>query len=194
MSLQTRLSALITAIGADIKTLQNRTYDQRSASVADQTLGTSDTYLTGSRILIPQGKVKAGTTYRCVFNVVKTAAGIAGPIINVRVGTAGTTADTSRATLTFSPQTAVIDEGRVEVVYVFRTAGASAVIQAVGRLWHRLVTTGLNNLAVFTSVLNTGASFDVTGANLGIGISVNAGVSSAWTISLVEAELVNLTP
>lgn len=194
MSLQTRIASLITAIGADIKALQNRVDNQYIASTANQTLGTTDTYLNGSRILIPQGKIKAGTKYRCKFNVVKTAAGIAGPIITVRVGTLGTISDSSRASMTWSSQTAVADDGLFEIECVFRQAGSNAVIQAWGTLIHKLVTTGLNITAVFTSILNTGAAFDITGAGLGIGISVNAGASSAWTVSLVAADLVNLTP
>lgn len=194
MSLQTRLASLISAIGADVKALQNKTYDQHAASSADQTLGTSDTYLTGSRVTIPQGKVRVGTKYRCKFNVVKTNAGTVAPVITVRVGTAGTISDTARATLTFAAQTGAVDEGVFEIDCAFRVAGASAIIQAVGRLVHRLITTGLNVTAVNTVVLNTGGSFDVTGANLGIGLSVNPGSPSAWTISLVSAELVNLTP
>jgi hypothetical protein len=195
MSLQTRLSTLISAIGADIKALQNRTYDQYNASTAVQTVaGNSDTYIAGSRTTFPTGKIKAGTVYRCRFNVVKTAAATAAPVITVRVGTAGTTADTSRAALTFAAQTAVIDEGWFEVECKFNAAGAAAVIQALGNLYHRLVTTGLNVTGTFTQVLNTGASFDVTGASLGIGISVNAGASSSWAITMVSAELVNLTP
>ena len=195
MSLQSRLSALITAIGADIKALQNRVDDQHNASSANQVVsGNSDTYLTGSMISIPQGKIKVGTKYRCKLNVVKTAAGTAAPAFNVRVGTAGTTADTSRAALTFGSQTGAIDEGVFEFECVFRQAGATAIIQALGTLFHRLVTTGLNNVGVFTAILNTGGSFDVTGSSLKIGISVNAGASSNWTISVVSAELVNLTP
>lgn len=200
MSLQSRLADLITEIGLDINslnfsiaTLLARTYDQRNASTANQTLGTGDTYLAGSRILIPQGKVKVGTIYRCKFNVVKTAGGTQAPVISVRVGTAGTTADLARAALTFDTQTGVIDEGTFEVDCVFRAAGASAVIQALGRLAHRLITTGLSTVASNTFKLNTGASFDVNVNNLGIGLSVNAGASSAWTVSLVTAELVNLT-
>lgn len=194
MSLATRLSDLITAIGADIKALQNRTTDQHNTSVAAQTLGAADTYLTGSVISIPQGKIKVGTKYRVRFNVVKTAAGVAAPVITCRVGTAGSTADTARAALTFAAQTAVIDEGYFECDFIFRQSGATALIQGLGNLWHRLVTTGLNITAAFTSVLNTGAAFDVTGASLKIGVSVNPGASSAWTVSVASAELSNLTP
>lgn len=195
MSLQTRLSALITAIGADIKALQNRVEDQHNASSANQVVaGNAEAYLAGSLIAIPQGKIKVGTKYRCKFDVVKTAAGTAAPVITVKVGTNGTTADTNRATLTFAAQTGVIDEGEFELEFVFRVAGAAAVIQAMGSLLHRLVTTGLNVTGLYTKVLNTGAAFDVTGANLKIGVAVNPGASSSWTVSIVEAELINLTP
>lgn len=194
MSLQSRLADLITDIGADIKALQNKVTNVYNSNTVAQILGTGDTYLAGSAISIPQGKIKVGTMYKCKFNVVKTAAGVAAPVINVRVGTLGTTADTSRATLTFAAQTGVIDEGIIEVICSFRAAGATAVMQALGNLIHRLVTTGLNVTAVNTVVLQTSGGFDVTGAGLKIGVSVNAGASSSWTVSLVSAELINLTP
>lgn len=193
MSLQTRLSALITAIGADVKALQNRTTDQHNASTVNQTGFASDTYLAGSRVLIPQGKVKVGTKYRLKFNVVKTAAGTVAPVVTIRVGTAGTTADASRAALTFAAQTAAVDEGVFEIEVDFRVAGATAVLQALGVIGHRLAATGLST-SNNSVAINTGAAFDVTGVNLGIGASVNGGASAAWTVSLVSAELVNLTP
>lgn len=192
MSLQTRLNDLILAIGADVKALRNETEDQHNISVANQVGFAADTYLAGSMVSIPLGKVMVGTKYRCKFNVVKTAAGVAAPIVNVRVGTAGTIVDVSRSVLTFAAQTAAIDEGVVEVEYVFRTAGLSAVLQALGCLGHRLSITGLST-SVLSTVINTGAAFDVTAANLKIGLSVNGGASAAWTVSLVSAELINLT-
>lgn len=192
-SLATRLSDLITSVGADIKALTNRNYDVHSASTAAQTGFATDTYLAGSGVTIPAGKIKVGTKYRCKFNVVKTGAGLAAPVISVRLGTLGTTGDTARTTLTYAAQTAVIDEGEIEVEVVFRAVGAAGVIQAIGNLAHRLVTTGLNVTAVFTSVKNTSAAFDSTTPTK-IGLSVNAGSSAAWTIDLVEAEVLNLAP
>lgn len=194
-SLASRLSDLITAIGADIKALQSASYDLHNASSANQTVaGNGEVYIAGSNITIPTGKIKVGTKYRCKFDVVKTGAGIAAPVVTVKVGTNGSVADTNRATLTFAAQTGVIDEGEFELEFVFRASGASAVIQAMGSLLHRLVTTGLNVTAVYTKVLNTGGSFDITGAGLKIGVAVNPGASASWTVSLVEAELLNLTP
>lgn len=195
MDLQGRLSALITAIGADIKSLRTRNYDAHAASTAAQTIaGNSDTYIAGSGVTIPAGKIQVGTKYRCKFNVVKTAAGTTAPVISVRLGTAGTTADTARATLTYAAQTAVADEGEIEVVVVFRAIGAAAgVIQAIGNLAHRLITTGLNVTATFTSVKNTSATFDSTTPTK-IGLSLNVGASGSWTMDLVEAAVENLAP
>jgi hypothetical protein len=159
-----------------------------------QTIAGADTYLAGSGVTITPARLQAGSFYRCRFNVVKTAAGVAAPVINIRLGTAGTTADTSRATLTFAAQTGVIDEGMFEILANFRSVGAgtAAVLQGEGSLWHRLVTTGLNVTGVFTSVINTGAGFDSTTVTK-MGLSVNNGASASWAINLVQADVLNLT-
>lgn len=194
-SLLSRVNDLITAIGADIKTLQNQVDNQYNASTAAQSGFAADTVLTGSLISVPQGKIKAGTKYKVKFNVVKTAAGLAAPAINVRIGTNGTGADSSRAAFTFAAQTAVIDEGEFEIECVFRQAGATATLAGMASLLHRLVTTGLNVTGVFTSVISTsGTTFDVTGASLKIVTTVNGGAAAAWTVQVVSAELINLTP
>jgi hypothetical protein len=193
VSLETRLAALATAIGTDIKALLNATKDQHNVSTTQQVTGAVDVYLAGSNVPIPQGKIKVGTKYRLKFQAVKTGAGVATPILTVRVGTAGAIADTSRAALTFAAQTAVIDEGVFEIECVFRVAGAAAIIQALGTIGHRLAATGFST-SNNSVVINTGGAFDVTGANLKIGASINPGTAAAWTINLVSAELVNLTP
>jgi hypothetical protein len=165
-----------------------------NASVAAQGAGfATDTYLVGSSIAIPASSLQAKTMYRCVFNVVKTAAGIAAPIIRVRFGVNGSTADTALATLTFSAQTAVIDEGTYELRAIFRTVGSgtSAVLQTHARLHHRLSITGLG-VGVSEPEIATSAGFDSTVANSIIGLSVNGGTSAAWTVNVVQAELVNL--
>lgn len=165
-----------------------------NASVAAQGPGfAADTYLTGSAIAVPASSLQAKSVYRCRFNVVKTGAGVATPIINVRFGTNGSTADTSRGTLTFAAQTAVIDEGIFEIECVFRTvgSGSSAVLQCTGKLLHRLSITGFS-LDVTGVKIATSGGFDSTVANSIIGISINGGASAAWTVSLVSTELVNL--
>lgn len=189
MSLQTRLEALVAAIGADIKALGRP--DVHNASVANQSFGNGVTYLTGSDCLIPTGKIKIGTKYRVKFNISKTAAGTAAPVFTIKLGTAGTTADTTRVTLTQAAQTAAIDEAVVEIELTFRAAGATAIASAISSLGHRLAATGFStsNHGVIQAL---SASFDATAANLKIGVAIDAGASAAWTVNQVTAELVNL--
>jgi len=161
-------------------------------STASQGAGfATDTYLTGSAIALP-ATLKAGSIYKCRFRASKTAAGTATPIINVRVGAAGTTSDTSRGTLTFSVGTAAIDEAEFELWVVFRTigAGTSAVVQSVCAIRHTLDVTGFIATGSETETATSGG-FASTAGHF-IGVSVNGGTSAAWTVQQVAAELVNL--
>jgi hypothetical protein len=161
-----------------------------NTSVAAQGPGfATDTYLTGSFIVLP-APPKIGTKYKLRFDVSKTAAGTATPIVQVRVGTAGTTSDTSRNSFTFSAGTAATDVGTFEVVVAFRSVGSgtSAVLQGRCSLTSQ-ATTGISSL--IKNVQTTSGGFDSTVAGLGIGVSVNGGTSAAWTVQLVEAELLN---
>lgn len=177
--------------GAQIRTFVGGLFFNQSTAAQGAGFA-ADTYLTGSSILLTRLPV-VGTRYYCMFNVVKTAAGVATPILSLRFGTAGTTADTARCTLTFAAQTAVIDEGLFEVWATFRTVGSgtSGVLQAHGGLQHRLSITGLST-DVAGSKLSTSAGFDTTVANSIIGLSVNGGTSAAWTVSLVQATAENI--
>lgn len=151
----------------------------------------ADTYLVGSNIGSMATRLQIGTRYRLKFRVSKTAAGTATPIITIRYGTAGSTADTARVTLTFPAQTAAIDDGVFEVFAHFTAVGASGVLKAVASLVHRLDITGLANTGSPTVSAVSGA-FDTTpGASI-IGVSVNGGASAVWTVQLVQAELTNL--
>jgi len=163
-------------------------------SVAQQGAGfATETYLTGSNISIPNGSLQAGSRYKLIFDVSKTAAGTATPIIRIKIGTNGTTADATILTFTFLAQTAVADIGTFEFWITFRSVGSgtSAVIQGTGQVRHRLSTTGLQNLPSPTLQV-TSAGFDSTTSNLIIGASVNGGASAAWTVQMVQAELNNL--
>lgn len=151
----------------------------------------SDTYLTGSSTAIPSGGLKVGSRYHLIFDVSKTGAGIATPIIYVRFGTNGSTADTARLTFTFLAGTAVVDIGTFEVWVTFRTVGASGVVQGTAQCRHRLSITGLQ-IQPGTTLQVTSGSFDTTVANSIIGVSVNGGASASWTVQNVQAELTNL--
>jgi len=148
----------------------------------------------GSSCLIPDSKLQAKTKYYCLFQAVKTAAGTAGAIINIRFGTNGSTADTSRGTLTFSAQANGGADFVFEIVVTFRTVGSgtSAVIQTLG--WNDIHYPGLATGALFEAEIATSGGFDSTVSNSIIGISVNGGASASWTIELVQSEIKNLLP
>jgi hypothetical protein len=156
----------------------------------------ADTYLAGSGVTIPDGKVQAKSKYYCMFRVSKTAAGTATPIITVRVGTAGTTADTARLTFTFAAGTAAVDTGIFELWISFQSVGSgtSAVLEGTIELRKSTATAaGITNDA--KQCINqeaTSAGFDSTVSGLTIGVSVNGGTSAAWTISNVRARVDNL--
>lgn len=167
--------------------------ESHSWSTTTQTGFATDTYMAGSAIAIPKGKLKVGTKVRWKFNCSKTAAGVATPIITIRSGTNGSTADSSRGTLTFAAQTAVSDEGVFEIEGTVRAIGSSTVIQFMGSIGHRLATTGISTGNNSIAILTTSA-FDSTGTNLKIGFSLNAGSSASWTVNLCNGELINVAP
>lgn len=168
---------------------------KRNFSVAAQGAGfSSDTYLTGSNVAFPSGFPIVGTRYRLTFDVTKSGAGTATPIITIRIGTAGAIGDTARLTFTFNAGTANADTGRFEIECIFRTVGSgtSAVLQGRASLIKgATATTGLVNL-VGQALQVTSGGFDSTVAGSIIGASVNGGTSASWTVQLVEAELMSL--
>lgn len=164
-------------------------------SNANQTGFAADTYLAGSSIAIPAGRLAAaGFTYKLRFDMVKTAAGAATPILTIRFGTAGAIGDTARLTFTFAIGTAAIDTGMFEAVCHFRNVGASAVLVGVATLIHALAATGLTTTgtggaAIFNA---TSATFDSTVPLSFVGASFNGGASFSGTNVLVQAEAANL--
>lgn len=161
-----------------------------NASVAEQTGFSSDTYLAGSSLALPTGLIRVTTNLFWRFDVVKTAAGSATPIIIIRFGTAGAIGDTARVTFTFSAGTAASDRGIIEVCANFRTVGSgtSAVLAGSAQLDHQLATTGLNSTTTGMQTLAvTSGGFDSTVADSKIGLSVNGGSSAAWTITTVQS-------
>lgn len=164
-----------------------------TASTANQTGFAADTYLLGSSIQVPRGLPKATTTYRSRFDMVKTAAGAAAATVIIRYGTAGTIADTARVTFTFGAGTAAIDTGIFEVFAHFRNVGAAAVLVAMCRCTHHLAATGLISTGASGTgiILVTSGTFDTTGNDNFIGLSVNGGASFAGTNTVVESELCN---
>jgi hypothetical protein len=162
-----------------------------NATVAQIASHSADTYYVG---LAVADRVQAGSWFRWTFRANK-GGGTATPTYIIRYGTAGTTADTARVTLTGAAQTAVADEGYFVVEAGFRAVGASAVLVAHHALWHRLATTGFSVTAsnVFMTPVAS-STFDSSVANSIIGLSVNPGASGAWVTDLVTLDAVNLLP
>lgn len=164
----------------------------KTASAAQGPGFATDTYVTDSRIVLPQARMQAGVVYRAKMVFTKTAAGTATPIFNLRTGTAGTTADTSRLSYTGVAQTAVVDTAYLEFMATFRAVGASAIVAAWLRFDHDLASTGFANASRGFQGSAVSSTFDSTTASMGIGVSVNGGASAAWTMQQCFAELLNL--
>lgn len=154
----------------------------------------ADTYLAGSAITAPAaGAWKAGTKYRLIFDVTKTAAGVAAPVLTVRMGTLGTTGDAAILTFTWTVGTAVADVGIIQLWAHFRTVGGgtTAVLSGIAELRHGLPTTGLDNAGAAEMLTAVSAGFNSTTQTI-IGASFNGGAAFSGTVTLVEAEVLNL--
>lgn len=151
----------------------------------------ADTYMTGSNINVGTvGSWVAGMVYTAWFDMTKTAAGTAAPVLIVRMGTAGTTSDSAILTLTGQAQTAAADTGIYKIVVVFRSVGSgtSAVIAGGFHLEHNLATTGLTSGAQVSTNVGASSGFNSTTSNI-IGVSFNGGASFSGTNSFVGATL-----
>lgn len=167
--------------------IQLTNYSTASQALVAATL----TYITGSKITVPVGKLRVGTIFRWKFNITKTAAGIASSTYTVRVGINGTTADAAILTFTKPAGTAAIDEGFVEITAIIRSIGVSGVMVGEFVMSHNLSATGH---AVIPNVVvnNVSAGFDTTVVNLFVGVCVTTGASDAITIQQVVGEAINL--
>lgn len=162
---------------------------QHNASIATQSGFSSDTYVTNSDLRIPSGGVQAKTIFRWTFSVAKTAAGVAAPVYQVRIGANRTTADTSRLSITGPAQTAAADNGYIQLVVTVRSVGASGVLQGMVRLDHNLATTGFaTNASGIVQVTGSGFDNSALGGQY-VGISINGGASAAWTMTQARAEV-----
>lgn len=161
----------------------------RNWSTADQLLAAADTYVTGSRVVIPSVGLQVGSRIRFRWSVVKTAAGIATPIYTVRLGTAGSTADTSVWTHTGVAQTGIAETGWFELNLIVRSIGASGVLHGVLVVSRTGGAAATGLAAVPAGVVTGGAASTVWATTQGIGLSVNGGASSAWTVGQIQTDL-----
>lgn len=150
------------------------------------------TYITGSQVTVPVGKLQIGSMIRWSYNATKTAAGIAASTIDVAVGTAGTTADAAALSFAKPAGTAVVDESWNEVTMIVRgPLTASGIL--VGTYWmnHNLAATG--HAVIPCVVVNAvSGSINLTTANLFVGLCITTGAADAITIQQVTTEVFNL--
>jgi hypothetical protein len=165
-----------------------------NAAIATQSGFAADTYVTDSSLLIPSTGVQARTMFRWRIAASKTAAGVAAPVYALRIGSARTTADTVRITLTGPAQTAVADIGTLNIMATVRNVGAAGVIH-MSAWWDHTGTvassTGGTGFANDSSghVNGQSSAFDNSAlAGLYAGLSINGGTSAAWTFTQVIAE------
>jgi hypothetical protein len=165
----------------------------RNGSTTPQSPGAgASTYLTGSSIAVPVGKLRIGTIFQWLLFFSKTGAGTAARAHIIRIGTGGTTSDAAIVTLTSGTPTGVIDSGFQKITCTIRgPLSASCIAFGSSFGTHQLSTTGL--FANETEVLLvTSGTFDATTANLIVGLSVTTGASEALTYEQIVAEALNL--
>lgn len=161
--------------------LANTTLATVQASTSDQSANAADTYIAGSSFELGSN-IKVGSYITWALVATKTAAGTATPTYNIRFGTAGTTADTARITLTGPAQTAATDTATIYITCIIRgPIGASCVVHGEVDLHHNSATTGFANVNHYVGE-TTSASFDITPTGTRIGLSINPGASGNWTI------------
>ena len=154
----------------------------------------TEAYVAESKLTIPDDFLQAGSVCRWVMHVTKTAFGVAAPIIRIRTGTNGSISDSAKCSLTFDAQTAVADEGWIEIEAQFRSVGTgtSAILVAIGKIEHEGGTGGLSTKnPSIASVVSSGFNSNPAGNASFIGLSIVAGASAAWSIDYIRGEARN---
>jgi hypothetical protein len=152
------------------------------------------TYITGSALAVPLTGLKAATRFYWAIGATKTAAGTAANSIDVRIGTAASTADTSRLSFSLGAGTAIADNALIEIWAQMRTVGSgtTAVIAGMCKAGHNLSTTGWFVIPVVSPTPIASAGFDSTVASLKVGLSLTTGASMAATIVTVQSTMEGL--
>jgi hypothetical protein len=151
------------------------------------------TLLTGSTLAVPLTGLKALTRAYWAITMSKTAAGTLTNNFDVRIGTAGSTADTSRLSFATGAGTGVIDQAIIEIWAHMRTVGAgtAAVIVGMMKLTHGLASTGWSTVPAVIVAANS-SGFDSTVANLILSVSMTTAASTVPSVQAVEATLEGL--
>lgn len=200
-SLQSRISDLITAIGADIKQLQaGLAVSKYNNNLADE--GSWGTAKVMGASVLPlwhtggdTGKVRTGTKYKLKFRASKTGTGTGAPTIAIKIGPNADGTDTTRCLFTMGATTAVADEMEFECSVVFKQPGSTAIVRGMARMIKRLNTaTGWGPTPCQTIIPAESAQFNVDTGDQYIYAHVFLGTSVTATVQMVEAELINMNP
>lgn len=168
-----------------------------TSSIASQGAGfATDTYVTGSSLVIPSFSLQVRTAFFWQISASKTGAGTAQPIYVIRIGANQTTADAAILTLTGPLQTAIADIGTLCIMATVRSIGGAGVLQGTAWWVHR--GTAANTTTSGTGFANdttghiegTSAGFNTVTNGQFIGLSINGGGSAAWTITQVQLEAI----
>lgn len=144
----------------------------------------ADTYITNSGLLIPSPGLQVGQLFRWMVSLSKTAAGVATPILIVRLGSIQSTADAAVITLTGAAATAAAAGGHLIVTAQIRTVSATGVVVAAFGF-------DASVLAFGGGIDGVSGTLDLTArAGQYMGLSFNGGASAAITVSGVHAELI----
>jgi len=169
----------------------------RNSSVASQGAGfSSDTWVTGSDIIIPTfGFLQTRTQLKWAISASKTGAGTATPVYTLRIGSARSTADTGRMTITGPAQTAIADIGTLNIIVTITTVGALGTWR--GTAWWDHRGTAASTTVGGVGFANDGSghveqtaatAFDMTAlSGQYVSLSINGGASAAWTLTQVMA-------
>lgn len=167
---------------------------RNAATAAQSPAAATSTYLVGSDIAVPVGKLRVGTVFRWTLEYSKTAAGTAARNFFIRIGTAGSVADAAIITIATEAGTAVADTGSMDITATVRgPLSASCILAAVASYMHSTSgTTGLSatNEVGVRNVIS--AAFDATVAGLIVGLSCTTGASEVLTFDTVTVEAFNL--
>jgi hypothetical protein len=163
-------------------------------SIADQSVGASTTaYIVGSALTIPTSRPLAiGSVLKWHMIMSKTAAATVAMTFDVRFGTAGTTADTSRSgSLSTGTQTAAADVAQVDITAVVRGPLSASCLVHFGMDLKKNAGTIVGFTIIPTIALQvTSGAFDITTSGLIAGVSLTTGTSHAITIHQCDAEVI----
>lgn len=177
-------------------TVANGSVPLRNQNTVDVVANAADTYLTGSELKIPANRPMAiGTRFHWRLAATKTAAGVAGWVVNLRFGTLGTTGDTARLvfTQTTDVQTAAVDTGTWEIRAIVRgPISASCIVAGAMEFQHHLAVTGFSTVSGADAYQVTSSAFDITTAGMIVGLSCNPGAAGVFTFQVISAESENL--